>query len=158
MRCGGGGADDVGALDGFGCGAGGVNGNVEALSHFGAKFFAPGYVAAKGACGFQLSNTGHSFQLRAGLSAGADDGGDAGVRAREKLSGHAGSGAGAQLAHVVGFDQSQEVASGNFVKQHEKSNFSGDVGVLLFGDEAGGIIGGGHVMKKTLGSSKRRRG
>ena len=125
-------------------------GNAETLRHISAEFFAAGDIAAVGAGGFQLSNTGDGFQLCAGLPTGADDGGDACVRARKEFRGHAGGRAGAQLAHVVGFNLRQQIAGGNFIEQHKKANFSRDIRVLLFGDVAAGVVRRGHVMKKAV--------
>src|ERR1700730_14361578 len=101
--------------------------------------------------GFQLAHDGNSFELRPGLTTGADNGGNAGIAARQVLRGNSGGGTGSQLPHVVRFDQGQQIALRNFVQRNQESHLAAHVGVLLHREIASGVISCGHVVKESAG-------
>ena len=68
----------------------------------------------------QLAYCGNRFELSASLAAGADNGRHAGIAAREVFRGYSGGGAGAELAHVVGFDQGEQFTGGHFIEWNQE--------------------------------------
>ena len=145
----GGRVDNICASDGFGGGRGSLDRDAETGGHFGAEVSAAFGIAAEDADGIQLAGRGDGFQLSLCLATGAEDGGGVRMLARKIFGGDAGSGAGALLAHEVGFDQGEKSAGGNFVKRDEEAKDSFYIGVLLHGDEAGFRVHGGHVVEEA---------
>src|SRR2546425_36148 len=90
-----------------------------------------------------------STTMTSALATRADDGGDASFFAGQIFGSHARGRARAQLAHVIGFDQSEQVTRGHFVERNKEAKLATDVSVLLHGDEAARVIGRGHVMEKA---------
>ncbi len=74
------------------------------MGHFGAEVCAAVGVAAVNAGGIELSRGGDGFELGSCLASRAEDGGCPRVLAGKIFCGDAGSGAGALLAHEIGFD------------------------------------------------------
>src|SRR3984957_6933352 len=144
-------AYDIRALYGLCRGTCGVYRDSEAFSHVRTKFLAARSTAAVRARHLQLSNAGNRFQLGPRLPTSSDNGRDSRVATGHEFSRHARRSTRSQLAHIIRFNLRHKIAGSHFVEQNQEANLASHVGVLLFSDEPAWVIGGRHVMIKTLG-------
>src|SRR5436305_14182053 len=109
------GANDVGATHGFAGRRARVHGDAHPPRHFPRELLSFSGIAAVNTRGLELSNRSNGFELRARLAACSNDGSNARILARQVFGGYAGGRSGAQLPHVVGLDEREQIYAGSFI-------------------------------------------
>src|SRR5207244_10656526 len=106
-----------------------AHGDAYPLRHFRRELLSFSGIAAVNTRGLELSNRSNGFELRARLAACSNDGSNARILARQVFGGYAGGRSGAQLPHVVGLDDREQISAGHFIERNKKAQLAAYEGV-----------------------------